>query len=208
MNAKTYGQFIAICMFTNSVGVALGLAISSFAPSIEVANAIGPVFIIVGILFGGFYIQVSSLPVVLDWFPYMSLFRWSFQALTINEFAGETFSCSSSNTNNCLLTGEDVLQTLSYSGHTVRYPLFGLGMILIAFLAGLYIFLLLNQIRYTPLGHVGSTFKIKATTEQQQVTNISPKIVSAVENQGSPSYQLVPSVDEKDKEGKKEVELV
>ena len=34
---------------------------------------------IIGILFAGFYIKIGSLPIVADWVPYFSLFRWSFE---------------------------------------------------------------------------------------------------------------------------------
>lgn len=157
MNPHTMGQFIVICMFVNSVGVVLGLAISSFAPNIDAANAIGPVFVIIGVLFGGFYIKISSLPIILNLIPYLSLFRWGFQALTINEFTGRTYNCDT-NPSLCLTTGEEVLQTLSYDGYSVRYPLFGLGMILVAYFVGLYVLLLMNKLRYAPLGHIGSFY--------------------------------------------------
>ena len=45
----------------------------------EAANAIGPPLMIIGILFAGFYIKIGSLPIVADWVPYFSLFRWSFE---------------------------------------------------------------------------------------------------------------------------------
>jgi ABC-type multidrug transport system ATPase subunit len=162
MNSNTLGQFIGICLFANATGLALGLAISAFAPSVEAASAVGPVFIIIGILFGGFYIKISSLPIILNWIPFISLFRWAYEALCINEFQGRTFSCNT-NPSQCLTTGEEVLQTLSYSGHTVNYPIFGLGMLLLCYLAGLYVLLLLNKLRYMPLGFVGSAFKKRAT---------------------------------------------
>jgi hypothetical protein len=45
----------------------------------EAANAVGPPFMIIGILFAGFYIKISSLPIVANWVPYFSLFRWTFE---------------------------------------------------------------------------------------------------------------------------------
>ena len=36
---------------------------------------------IIGILFAGFYIKIGSLPIVADWVPYFSLFRWGFEVL-------------------------------------------------------------------------------------------------------------------------------
>lgn len=212
MNKDTMGQFIAICMFVNSVGVALGLAISSFAPNVDAANAVGPVFIIIAILFGGFYIKVSSLPIVLNWIPFLSLFRWGYQALCINEFSGRTYECNT-NPSLCLLTGEEVLQTLSYNDHTIRYPLFGLGMLLAGFFSSLYVLLLLNKLTYTPLGHIGKFYSKHAQHADLQVSDdkvAGSKLISA--------YTMVAQTDDHDLVGKetslpskssdKEIELV
>lgn len=40
------------------------------------------------IVFGGFYINVESLPVAIQWLPYLSILRWSFSGMAINEFRG------------------------------------------------------------------------------------------------------------------------
>lgn len=205
MNKKTFGQFIAICMFINSVGTALGLAISAFAPNVEFANAIGPVFVIVGILFGGFYIKVSSLPIVLNWIPFLSIFRWGFQALCINEFKGRTYECNTTPTQ-CLTTGEQVLVTLSYDGHTVRYPLFGLGMLLVGFLASLYFFLLITKLTYTPMGHVGSFFRSKADPNVQTQANSKSPYQPVTQGDDGKEDDIITKVVVASQE--KEVELV
>ncbi len=157
MNPNTMGQFVGICILMNCVSVALGLAISSYASSMEVAGSMGPTFIIIGILFGGFYIDVNSVPIVLNGITYLSVFRWAFQALCINEFEGRTYSCDTS-PNLCLLTGEEVLQTLGFDSYPIGIPILSLFMLLIGFLASMYMFLRINRVRYTPLGHVGKKF--------------------------------------------------
>lgn len=182
MNQSTLGQFVGICLLSNATALALGLAISSFAPSVEAAGALGPVFLIVGILFGGFYIKISSLPIVLNWIPFISLFRWAFEALCINEFQGRTFTCNTT-PSQCLLNGEEVLQTLSYSGHSVNYPIFGLSMLLLCYLAGIYFLLLLNKQRFTPLGFVGSGFK-KRAAETTASASTGYEIVKAADEGG------------------------
>ena len=47
-------------MFTNFTGVIFGLAISAGASSPDAANAIGLPLLIINILFGGFYIKITS----------------------------------------------------------------------------------------------------------------------------------------------------
>jgi ABC-type multidrug transport system permease subunit len=71
-------------MMVSFVAIALGLAISALAPSVEAASAFGTPLVIVGILFGGFYISVNSLPIVANWIPYFSIFKWGFQALMVS----------------------------------------------------------------------------------------------------------------------------
>ncbi len=55
-----FGIFAGTLMFTNFVGITLGLAISASAPSPESATAFGLPLLIISILFGGFYIKITS----------------------------------------------------------------------------------------------------------------------------------------------------
>ena len=51
-------RFLFFFLIVSLIGVAaqtLGMAISAFMPSVEAAQAGGPVFLILGIVFGGFY---------------------------------------------------------------------------------------------------------------------------------------------------------
>ena len=90
-----FGYFILIVMFEAIIAISLGLGISAAAPSVEFANAFGPILMIIGILFGGYYIDIGSLPIVANWIPYFSMFRWTFEALCVNEYTGLTFTCDS-----------------------------------------------------------------------------------------------------------------
>ena len=59
LNPATFGYALLIMMITSLTAVTLGLAVSSAVPTIEAANAVGPPFMIIGILFGGFYIDIG-----------------------------------------------------------------------------------------------------------------------------------------------------
>jgi ATP-binding cassette subfamily G (WHITE) protein 2 len=171
MNPHTMGAFVGICMLTNCVSVALGLAISAYSSSFEVAGTLGPTFIIIGIMFGGFYISVNSVPIVLNGITYLSVFRWAYEALCINEFRGRTYTCNTS-PNLCLLTGEEVLQTLSFRSYPIGIPILSLFMLLLGFLGAMYTFLRINRVRYTPLGYTGAKFtKNVDPVVLQQVTH-------------------------------------
>lgn len=136
----------------------MGLAISAVATDVDHASAVGIPIMILSILFGGFYISIDSLPIVANWIPYITIFRWAYQALSINEFKGLNFSCDSADTSECILTGEEVLATLDFANHTTAYPCFGLGMVLLGMVAIAFTNLLLSTITYTHLGHVGRSY--------------------------------------------------
>ena len=145
-------------MLTNFASIMLGLAISANAPDADAATEMGIPTLIFSILFGGFYISINSLPIVADWIPSITIFRWAYQAMCINEFAGLTFTCDSADTSQCILTGEEVLATLDFSGHTTAYPCFGLGMVLVGLMCLAFALLQLSTITYTPLGYTGNAY--------------------------------------------------
>ncbi len=158
MNFDTFGYFILICLFANFTCILLGLAISAFTPTVEGANALGPSFMIIGIIFGGFYIRVDSLPLILEWIPYISLFQWSYRSLITNEFKGLEFTCNSVDTSKCIMTGEEVLYTLDFQGHSTAYGMFGLGMLMLVYLFGLYLILEFSRFRYIGTGFTGKKY--------------------------------------------------
>jgi hypothetical protein len=89
---------------------------------------------ILGILFGGFYISVGNLPIVANWIPYLTFLRWGYEALTINEYRGLTFTCNdnlgvtqNNDTSSCILTGEQELQILTFNNSSTGLAVLGLG---------------------------------------------------------------------------------
>ena len=83
------GQFLLIILLETAMVTMVGLMVSAVAPNIEAANAMGIPLVIVSLVFGGFYINLETLPPVAEWMPYLSVIRWPFEALAINEFTGE-----------------------------------------------------------------------------------------------------------------------
>lgn len=55
-------------------------------------------------------------------------------------------------------TGAEVIESLSFDAHTVSYPVFGLGMLLIGFLLVAFIILDKSKLTFLPLGHVGKSY--------------------------------------------------
>jgi len=155
LNPDRFGQFFSIAALETLVAVSLGLGVSAIMPTIEAANAVGPICIIIGLLFGGFYIDVGSLPIVANWIPYVSFIRWAFEAFCINEFKDLKFDCYGAPPGACIKTGEQVLASLSFDGATTGDAVMGLGLCGLGFLAFAYLVLYNSRAVYTPVGHKG-----------------------------------------------------
>ncbi|ETO27167.1 ATP-binding cassette superfamily [Reticulomyxa filosa] len=106
-HAEQFILFIVITVLTSFTAMALGFLVASFAPNVDAANAMAPPFMILMILFGGFYINIKNIPVWLGWLQNLSSIRWAYMAFCINEFKNEKFHCSSTDSA-CISTGEDV----------------------------------------------------------------------------------------------------
>jgi len=76
----------------SSFGIFLGCAF----PSAELAVTIAPVIIIPFMLFGGFFVKLSTVVDWLSWIQYISIFKWGYQALIVNEMTGDKFNCTAS----------------------------------------------------------------------------------------------------------------
>ena len=51
----------------------------------------GPLIGIAFMLFGGFLVNLASMPAAIRWLAYLSPIQWSFAGLAINQFAGRSF---------------------------------------------------------------------------------------------------------------------
>jgi ATP-binding cassette subfamily G (WHITE) protein 2 len=71
--------FTGLILLETMVAMSLGFAISAVAPSLSVASALASPVLIVMILFGGYYINVASLPPGSEWLIYVSFIKWTFQ---------------------------------------------------------------------------------------------------------------------------------
>ena len=61
LNPYSFGFHILILMYENLCAISIGLLISAMVPNVEVANALGPIVIVVFLLFSGFYSKSGTL---------------------------------------------------------------------------------------------------------------------------------------------------
>ena len=70
-----------VALLTASVGIALGLQVSSLFSSSEAAVGTLPLILIPQIVFGGLIVYVKEMPTLARWLSYGTATRWSFNAL-------------------------------------------------------------------------------------------------------------------------------
>ena len=85
------------------------------APTTQIASSIAPVFMVLMLLLGGFYVNTDNIPRWCRWVSKLSFVRWSFAALAVNEFDNLSIPCPKG-ASYCATTGSQV----SVSGLGVR----------------------------------------------------------------------------------------
>lgn len=76
--------FILILVYNSAQGYAL--VISAGFSDKQLAVTLTPVLIIPFMLFAGFFVAASSIPIFLREFEYISIFKYGYNALLLNEF--------------------------------------------------------------------------------------------------------------------------
>jgi len=120
--------------------------------------------IILSLIFGGFFINLDSLPLLAKFLPYISFLKWVFQSLAINEFTDVTFECNLTPATMCANTGAEVLNRLTFTS-TLGESVLGLAMVFCGFTALAFVLLERNYTTYIELGYVGPKFNSKAVTK-------------------------------------------
>lgn len=143
-----FGTFSSIVTVESFAASAMGLTVGAMVPTTEAAMALGPSLMTVFIVFGGYYVNSENTPTVFRWIPRISLIRWAFQALCINEFKGLKFEQQQSFD---LQTGEQVLERLSFSRSSVGDALIQEGRILLFWYWMTYALLKMKKPKYQPL---------------------------------------------------------
>ena len=165
LNPERFGYFLCILMLEALTCVCLGLAVSALAPNAEVAQNLGPLPLIVSLIFGGFFINLGSLPAAAEWLPYISFLKWVFESLVINEFTGVTFTCELADPTACAATGEEVLKRLTFT-NTLGESVAGLFALMCAFMLLAFTILHYNYTTFIPMGFKGRRYDAQLPAKQ------------------------------------------
>lgn len=117
MSAVRYFTYIAIVILNSIVAGSVYSCIGAVAPNPVVGNILAPVVTVLFFLFAGYFISANAIPNWWIWVYYWSWFHYSFQALMVNEFQGEIFTCDGGVSATCTSTGDQVL--INYGMSTV-----------------------------------------------------------------------------------------
>ncbi|KAM3741350.1 hypothetical protein ACB098_08G170100 [Castanea mollissima] len=143
-----FGRFCGIMTVESFAASAMGLTVGAVVPTTEAAMAVGPSLMTVFLVFGGYYVNADNTPIIFRWIPRVSLIRWAFQGLCINEFKGLQFDHQNSFD---IQNGEQALERLSFGGSRIRETVIAQSRILLFWYSTTYLFLEKNKPKYQQL---------------------------------------------------------
>ncbi|XP_065217450.1 protein white-like [Planococcus citri] len=105
---------VLIVVLVSTAATSFGYLVSCASPTVTVALSIGPPLIIPFLLFGGFFLNVGSIPPYFEWLSYLSWFKYGTEALYINQWNDiYNITCEGSNTT-CYKNGHVVLEAYNF----------------------------------------------------------------------------------------------
>lgn len=124
-----FAKFLGIVTLESFTSSALGLTVGSVAPSTEAALAMGPAVMVVFIVFGGVYVNAANVPRALQWLPKISMIKYCFEALSVNEFKGLEFETTGKPGE--VADGDQALARIGFGNSTVPKLALGQGRLLL-----------------------------------------------------------------------------
>jgi ABC-type multidrug transport system ATPase subunit/ABC-type multidrug transport system permease subunit len=110
-----YVYFIITVFLTGYAGSSFAIFMSCIIDKAEIAPAIFPILIFTQTLTSGYFVSQKDIPNFLLPFYYISIFRYSYQSLAINEYTDNDVGCGNSDDPKCRLPTEDFSDSLAYS---------------------------------------------------------------------------------------------
>lgn len=107
--ASHFFAYYAAVFLTTMASEGLSYCVSAFANDPQQAGALAPVFIVTSMLFSGFLVEISSIPVWLRWLNYISFLKYGYAAAMQNEFEDRELHVVSCTNSFCPTNGNEVL---------------------------------------------------------------------------------------------------
>jgi len=141
-----YLTFMGVIVLESFSAGAMGLAVGAIANSVQTAVSIGPNAMTLFVVFSGYYVNASNVPWLLRWIPDVSMIRWAFEGIAINEFRGLVFE---SELESDCQTGEQALERLSFGNESVGRAIRNQLRILGVFYCLTYTLLILKEPKFS-----------------------------------------------------------
>ena len=159
-----FRRFLGLTALNSVAASALGLLVGAVAPSTDAALAMFPPIIVLMIIFNGSNISDESTPKPIKFLPKLSLVRWGFEGLAVNEFEGLEFKPFTQIGRPSLKTGADALARLSFEDSTIRRTAVAQGAILGACYLQTYRVLKNARPRYATLKRTTAAFFVSSSS--------------------------------------------
>ncbi|CAF1062043.1 unnamed protein product [Adineta ricciae] len=142
--AKFFIFYLAI-FTTTTCGAAFCFLLSASVEVFGIANLLAAMTFVLMMVFGGFLVEISSVVNFLSWIKWVSIFRYSFNIININEFSDLTL-CLKTNKTICPINGTYILHNVAHIEYENEWDLWknfvALGSMTVLFLILAYIQLL------------------------------------------------------------------
>jgi len=146
---SSIGYFLLILVLSNVAAALLCVAVGVASPSNRVAIVVASALVLLWGLFGSFMVSPASLPPYLSWISYTSYIHYAFEALVVNEFAGDDvgylLTTGVPDTPPMQVTGTRVLTFFSYDPDWFALDLGMLGVLAAVFGCLSYAFLAIKS---------------------------------------------------------------
>ncbi|KAJ3312522.1 hypothetical protein HDU76_002861 [Blyttiomyces sp. JEL0837] len=113
-DAAKFFTFLAIILVHSLSAMTMGLMIGSAVKDVRLGQILGPLVIVIFLIFAGQLLNLDSIPIVFRWIQWVSIMTYSNKALNQNEFTGLVFDCGNTGGGLCDPTGEAALQTFGF----------------------------------------------------------------------------------------------
>lgn len=138
---------ILIIVLVSTAATSFGYLVSCISPTVTIALSVGPPVIIPFLLFGGFFLNVGSIPPYFQWLSYLSWFKYGTEALYINQWEDVDYiPCPQANST-CYKDGQTVLEVYNFNQANFGMDLVCLVLLIIGFRVLAYFGLLYHTIR-------------------------------------------------------------
>ncbi|KAF5303835.1 hypothetical protein FQR65_LT08092 [Abscondita terminalis] len=147
LNPEMPKFFIAagVMILVTNTATSFGYLVSCLSNTVDMALSLAAPLMIPFFLFGGFLINLNSIPVYFKWLSHISWFRYGYEAFMVNQWTGVNYiNCTELTSQTCPKNGTVILQIYNFSDDSLIFDLVALGLLICFFRILAFIALLIK----------------------------------------------------------------